>query len=272
MIIDAHQHFWDPARGHYPFLDEVPSLRRRFGPEDLQGELESNRIDASIVVQARSSLEETEELLGIAEATPWVAGVVGWVDLTAPEDVAGTLAAVAGRGLVGIRHQVHDEPDPHWILRSDVQRSLRVVADADLSFDLLVRTRELPAAIACAQRNRDLRLVLNHVGKPPFGTSSMSDWRDGIVRIAQLPTVFCKVSGLLTETPDPAAAASAVREAVELFGADRCMFGSDWPVCLLAAWYAETLGLVQSAVAPEVLPLVLGETAARAYGLELRSC
>jgi L-fuconolactonase len=269
MIVDAHQHFWDPARGHYPFLDEVPSLRRRFGPEDLETELDSNRVGASIVVQARSSLDETEELLRIAEATPWVVGVVGWVDLTAPDDVAGTLDAFAGRGLVGVRHQVHDEPEPDWIVRSDVERSLRAIADADLAFDLLVRTRELAAAIACARGNHDLRFILDHVGKPPFGTPSMAAWRDGMAEIAQLPNVFCKLSGLLTETPDLALAADAIREAVELFGADRCMFGSDWPVCLLAAGYTDALDLVQSTIAPEVVPVVLSETAARAYGLEL---
>jgi len=270
VIVDAHQHFWDPARADYPFLEEVPSLSRRFGPEELQPELESNRIDASIVVQARSSLDETEQLLAIAEATPWVAGVVGWVDLTAPWDLKDTLDAFAGRGLVGVRHQVHDEPDPAWILRSDVQRSLGVVADSGLAFDLLVRTRELPAAVACAQRNRELRLILDHVGKPPFGRSSMAVWRDGIVGLAQLPNVFCKLSGLLTETPDRTAAALAIREAVEYFGADRCLFGSDWPVCLLAAGYAEALGLVTSVVAADVLAIVLGETAARAYRLDLR--
>jgi L-fucono-1,5-lactonase len=270
MIVDAHQHFWDPARGHYPFLDDVPSLRKRFGPEDLHTELESNRIDGSIVVQARSSLDETEQLLAIAEATPWVVGVVGWVDLTTPDDVASTLAAFAGRGLVGIRHQVHDEPDPDWIVRSDVQRSLRAISDADLAFDLLVCTRELPAAIACARGNHDLRFILDHVGKPPFGTSPMAAWRDGLAQIAQLPNLFCKLSGLLTETPDLATAKDAIREAVELFGPERCMFGSDWPVCLLAAGYADSLDLVRSAIAPEVVPVVLAETAARAYRLELR--
>jgi len=269
MIVDAHQHFWDPARGHYAFLDGVPSLRRRFGPEDLQPELDSNRIDGSVVVQARSSLDETEELLGIAEATPWVVGVVGWVDLTAPGDVAGTLAAFAERGLVGIRHQVHDEPDPGWIVRSDVERNLRAIAHADLAFDLLIRTRELPAAIACAHRHDDLRFILDHVGKPPFGTSSMAAWRDGLAQIAQLPNVFCKLSGLLTETLDLAVAADAICEAVELFGADRCMFGSDWPVCLLSAGYTDSLDLVRSAIAPDVVPVVLAETVIRAYGLEL---
>jgi L-fuconolactonase len=198
-----------------------------------------------------------------------VVGVVGWVDLTAPEDVAGALDSSARRGLIGVRHQVHDEPDPEWLVRSDVQRSLELVADAGLAFDLLVRTRELPAAIACAQRNRDLPLILNHVGKPPFGKSSMAVWRDGIVRLAQLPNVFCKLSGLLTETPDLAAAALAIREAVEYFGADRCLFGSDWPVCLLAGGYAEPLDLVTSAVAADVIPIVLAETAARAYRLDL---
>jgi L-fucono-1,5-lactonase len=270
VIIDAHQHFWDPARADYPFLEAVPSLSRRFGPEDLQPELESNRIVASIVVQARSSLEETEQLLSIAEATPWVVGVVGWVDLTAPDDAADTLGAFAGRGLVGVRHQVHDEPDPEWILRSDVQSSLEVVADSGLAFDLLVRTREFPAAITCAQRIRDLRLILDHVGKPPFGTSSMAEWRDGIGLLAQLPNVFCKLSGLLTETSNHAAAKLAIRAAVESFGADRCLFGSDWPVCLLAAGYTESLDLVTSALAPDAVPLVLAETATHAYRLALR--
>jgi L-fuconolactonase len=269
VIVDAHQHFWDPALADYPFLEDVPSLCRRFGPEDLQPEIEANRIDASIVVQARSSLDETEQLLAFAEATPWVVGVVGWVDLTAPDDVTGALESFAGRGLVGVRHQVHDEPDQDWLVRSDVQRSLEVVADAGLALDLLVRTRELPAAIVCAQRNPDLRLILNHVGKPPFGKSSMADWREGIVRLAQLPNVFCKLSGLLTETPDLAVATLAIREAVEYFGADRCLFGSDWPVCLLAAGYAESLDLVTSAVAAEAVPIVLAETAARAYRLDL---
>jgi len=269
VIVDAHQHFWDPARADYPFLEEVPSLARRFGPEELQPELESNQIDATVVVQARSSLDETEQLLAIAETSPWVAGVVGWVDLTSPESLTGALDAFAARGLVGVRHQVHDELDPEWILRSDVQRNLEVVADGGFAFDLLVRTRELRAAVACAQRNRDLRLVLDHIGKPPFGTSSMAAWRDGIVRLAQLPNVFCKLSGLLTETSDVAAAVVAIREAVELFGADRCLFGSDWPVCLLAAGYTESLDLVTSAHAPDVVPIVLARTAARVYRLDL---
>ncbi len=248
---------------------DVAALRRRFGPEDLEPLLREHGVVGTVVVQARGSLDETEQLLAIAEATPWVVGVVGWVDLTAPEDVAGALDSSARRGLIGVRHQVHDEPDPEWLVRSDVQRSLEMVADAGLAFDLLVRTRELPAAIACAQRNRDLPLILNHVGKPPFGKSSMAVWRDGIVRLAQLPNVFCKLSGLLTETPDLAAAALAIREAVEYFGADRCLFGSDWPVCLLAGGYAEPLDLVTSAVAADVIPIVLAETAARAYRLDL---
>jgi L-fuconolactonase len=248
---------------------DVAALRRRFGPEDLESLLREHSVVGTVVVQARGSLDETEELLAIAETTPWVVGVVGWVDLTAPEDVAGALDSSVRRGLIGVRHQVHDEPDPEWLVRSDVQRSLEVVAAAGLAFDLLVRTRELPAAIACAQRNRDLPMILNHVGKPPFGKSSMAVWRDGIVRLAQLPNVFCKLSGLLTETPDLAAAALAIREAVEYFGAARCLFGSDWPVCLLAASYAESLDLVRSAVAPDVVPIVLAETAARAYRLDL---
>ncbi len=269
MIIDAHQHFWDPARADYPFLDDASSLRRRFGPEELQPEIEANQIDASIVVQARSSLDETEQLLAIAETTSWIVGVVGWVDLTAPDDVGASLDSFAARGLVGLRHQVHDEPDPKWLVRSDVQRSLELIAQAGLAFDLLVRTRELPSAIACAQKNRGLRLILDHVGKPPFGEASMADWRECIVRLAQLPNVCCKLSGLLTETPDRTARALVIGEAVQHFGPDRCLFGSDWPVCLLAGGYADALDVVTSSVVDVDVPIVLAETAVRAYRLEV---
>ena len=155
MIVDAHHHLWDPALADYPWMtDEVASIRRRFGPEDLEPLLGEYSVDGTIVVQARGSIDETRWLLEIADATPFVRGVVGWIDLTAP-DVARVLAEFTGGQLVGIRHQVHDEPDPAWLLREDVQQGIAAVGDAGLAFDLLVRSAELPAATETVRRHPD---------------------------------------------------------------------------------------------------------------------
>jgi L-fuconolactonase len=255
MIIDAHQHFWDPARADYPWMtDEVAVLRRRFGPDDLEPLLRAHGVAGTVVVQARHSLDETHELLAIAASTPFVLGVVGWLDLT------GNVAAQLGRldgTLVGVRHQVHDEPDPEWLLRADVQRGLAAVAEAGLVYDLLVRTRELPAAVETARRRPELRFVLDHVAKAPRAPEDHEEWSAGVARLADLPNVSCKLSGLLTEH-DPAGTAE---RAIRWFGVDRCLFGSDWPVCLLAGGYGDALAL---AGADEN---VLASTAISVYGL-----
>src|SRR5262249_49004965 len=147
VIVDAHHHLWDPDTAEYPWMtDDVAPIRRRFGPEDLEPLLLARGIDATVVVQARASLDETRELLATAAAVPWLAGVVGWVDLADPS-IRDVLEEFVGSALVGVRHQVHDEPDPEWLLRDDVGRGLRAVEDAGLVYDLLVRTRELPAAL-----------------------------------------------------------------------------------------------------------------------------
>src|SRR5262249_41073152 len=145
VIVDSHQHFWDPDVADYPWMADAGSpLRRRFGPEDLEPLLAEHGVVGTVVVQARHSLDETRELVATAAATPFVLGVVGWLDLAG--DVPRQLAGLDG-GLVGVRHQVHDEPDPAWLLRDDVQRGLAAVGEAGLVYDLLVRARELPAAV-----------------------------------------------------------------------------------------------------------------------------
>jgi L-fuconolactonase len=256
VIVDAHQHFWDPSRSDYPWMtDEVASLRRRFGPDDLEPILREHDVAGTVVVQARHSLDETRELLAVAASTSFVLGVVGWVDLTA--DVPAQLAGLEG-GLVGVRHQVHDEPDPDWLLREDVQRGLTAVGEAGLVYDLLVRVRELPAAVETARRRSEARFVLDHVAKAPRSVGELEDWAAGVRRLAELPNVYCKVSGLLTEGR-PARTAEL---AVQWFGADRCLFGSDWPVCLLAGTYGDALALAGNDED------VLGLTATRVYGLE----
>ena len=253
MIVDAHQHFWDPARADYPWMDDGP-LRRRFGPEDLEPLLRLNGVAGTVVVQARQELDESRELLAIAASTPFVLGVVGWLDLTG--DVAAQLGELDGP-LVGLRHLVHDEPDPEWLLRKDVQRGLAAVAEADLTYDLLVRTRELPAAIDTVRRHPALRFVLDHVAKAPHDPSEHAAWAKSVATLAELPNVTCKLSGLFTEA-DPH---GTVERALRWFGPERCMWGSDWPVCTLAADYADGLALVGGDAR------VLGGTAVETYRL-----
>jgi L-fucono-1,5-lactonase len=255
VIVDAHQHFWDPASADYPWMtDEVAALRRRFGPEDLEPLLREHGVAGTVVVQARHSLDETRALLEIAAETPFVLGVVGWVDLTG--DVAQQLGAFDG-ALVGVRHQVHDEPDAAWLLREEVQRGLAAVAEAGLVYDLLVRVRELPAALETATRQPELTFVLDHVGKSPRLAADRQAWTAGVGALADLPNVVCKLSGLFTEAEPLATAERALR----WFGPERCMFGSDWPVCLLAAEYGDAIEVVGGGEE------VLAGTAIMTYGL-----
>ena len=253
MIVDAHQHFWDPARAHYPWMDDGP-LRRRFGPEDLEPLLRAHGVDGTVVVQARQELDETRDLLAAAAEHEWLLGVVGWVDL--PADVEAQLRGLDGP-LVGVRHLVHDEPDPAWLLRDDVQRGLAAVADGGLAYDLLVRTRELPAAIETVGRHPGLRFVLDHVAKAPHDAEEHVRWERGVEQLSQLPNVACKLSGLFTEA-DPA---GTVERALRWFGPERCLWGSDWPVCTLAGGYADGLALVGDD------PRVLAGTAVATYRL-----
>jgi L-fuconolactonase len=255
-VVDAHQHFWDPGQATYSWMtDEVAPLRRRFGPEDLAPLLREHGVSGTVVVQARQELEESRELLAIADATPFVWGVVGWVDLTGA--VAAQLAELAHPKLVGVRHLVHDEPDPGWLLRGDVQRGLAAVGEAGLVYDLLVRPRELPAALETVRRNPGLRFVLDHVGKAPRDRDEHATWERGVAALAERPNVVCKISGLFTEA-DPAGTAE---RALRWFGPERSMWGSDWPVCTLASAYGDGLALVGAD------ERVLAGTAIATYGL-----
>ena len=202
-VIDAHHHLWDPGRAEYPWMtDAVAPIIRPFGVEDLAPLLLGAGVDGTVVVQARQDLAETRELLVIAAGTPFIVGVVGWVDLTA-EDVGATIAALqAGPGgdrLVGIRHQVHDEPDPDWLSRAEVRRGLEAVEAARLAYDLLIRSREVPAASAVVQDMPNLRFVVDHLAKPPIRERSLTAWATGLRGLAARPNVWAKLSGLVTE-------------------------------------------------------------------------
>ncbi len=251
--------------------DEVAAIRQRFEPEELEPLLRECGIHGTVVVQARGSVDETRWLLQIAEATPFVLGVVGWIDLT-NADVVNVLADITGGRLVGVRHQVHDEPDPAWLLRDDVQHGIGAVGDAGLAFDLLVRGGELPAAIETVRRHPEMRFVVNHLAKPPMRSGKMDAWASGLAALTNFPNVTCKLSGLVTEADwsawRQAGLADYYRRAIDWFGAERCMFGSDWPVCLLAAEYVEVFDLLGEALSDlgeHERAEILGGTAARTY-------
>jgi len=277
-VIDAHQHFLDPGRLDYPWMSgPYERLHRTFLPGDLSPALDAAGVDRAIAVQACNDLRETFWLLRIAATDPRSAGVVGWVDLTDPA-VGDVLAELRGRPggdrLVGIRHLVHDEQDSEWLLRPDVSRGLTAIADAGLVFDLLVRTRELPAASVVVDRHPDLSFVIDHLAKPPIVSGLIEHWAALLRPLGDRDHVAAKLSGLITEADwerwSAADLAPAIDLALEVFGPDRLMFGSDWPVCLLAASYDRVVGTLADALddlsASERATIFAG-TATRVYGL-----
>jgi len=278
VIIDAHHHFWDPAVAEYPWLtDELALIRRQFGPEDLAPELAAADVEATILVQTRSSLDESREFLAMAGSSSFVRGVIGWVDLTDPgvADVLAELrAGPGGERLVGIRHQVEDEPDATWLSRPEVRRGIRAVGVAGLAYDLLVHVRELPAAVELARSLTDVRFVVDHLAKPPIAAGSVEPWSTLIGQFGSLDNVACKLSGVVTEADWATWRVQDLRPYVErafdVFGAGRLLFGSDWPVCLLAAGYGEVLDAasqVTSGLSASERAAVFGENALAIYRL-----
>ncbi|CAG6396812.1 amidohydrolase family protein [Streptomyces cocklensis] len=275
MRIDAHHHLWDLTRRPQPWLTgpELDPIARSFALAELEPLLAEHGIDATVVVQSSSSLDETRELLALAaESGGRIAGVVGWADLTDPA-LADVLASLTGP-LVGIRHQVQDEPDPWWLARAAVRRGLATVAAAGLTYDLLVTPRELPAALETAAALPDLRFVLDHAAKPHIASGGWEPWAAQIAALAALPNVTCKLSGLVTEATwsgwEPADLLPYARHVLDVFGPSRVLFGSDWPVCTLAASYGEVLALAEAASAdlsPSDRSSLFGETASRVYVL-----
>ena len=271
-LVDAHHHLWDPARHTYDWLAGLDAIRRPYTETDLRAVTPAA---ATVLVQTLSSVDETREFLAVAGASDLVAGVVGWVDLAAP-DVADAIAALrvapGGDRLVGIRHQAEDEPDPRWLLRPEVVRGIAAVAAAGLTYDVLVKPPQHAAAVELADLVPGVRLVLDHAGKPAVAAGGYEPWAAFLTSLAARPNVFCKLSGLVTEADwtkwtvedlKPYAA-----HVLETFGPDRVLFGSDWPVCELAATYDQvyesalacTAGLSTSEQAE-----VFGATATRAY-------
>jgi L-fuconolactonase len=282
IVVDSHQHFWDPALADYPWMtDAVAPIRRRLMPGDLRPRLAEAGVDYTVLVQARSDVQETRELLRLAADTDFIAGVVGWVDLSAPNlvDTIDQLRELEGGGkLVGIRHQVHDESDERWLLRDDVLRGLRIVRDAGLAYDLLVRTRELPAALQVARTLDGLRFIIDHIAKPPIRSGQSIEWAEALAPFEGLPNVSCKISGMVTEADWKGWRTDDLKPYVERvygwFGEGRCLFGSDWPVCLLAASYQQVLDACRATLGPlppRAQARVFGENAIAIYRLAISS-
>jgi L-fuconolactonase len=280
--VDAHHHFWDPGPDDYPWMTgELDEIRRRFGPDELAPLLARAGIDRTILVQTQSSVEETRAFLETAVATPFVAGVVGWVDLTdqsVGNVVVELLNSRGGERLVGIRHQVHDEPDPDWLRRDDARRGIAAVGKAGLAYDLLLRPREMPAALDTVRSLPDVRFVIDHLAKPPIKAGVLEPWSGLLRPFGHEPNVWCKVSGLVTEADwqhwTPADLAPFVDIALETFGPDRLLAGSDWPVCLLAGRYRDVLDATRTVLtelSPAEHSAVFGQTAIEVYRLAVDS-
>jgi L-fuconolactonase len=277
--VDAHHHLWDPATRNHAWLDDpgLAPIRRAFTLADLAAVAEPAGVRATVLVQALDEAAETADLLRIAATSDLIAGVVGWVDLTAA-DVADRLAAASegpgGAKLVGIRHGVQGEPDPDWLDRPDVRCGIAAVGTAGLAYDLLTLAHQLPAAIRVVRALPEVSFVLDHLSKPPIAAGEREPWTGDIRALAGLPNVVCKLSGLVTEADhaqwtvadlDPYAAT-----VLDAFGPDRIMFGSDWPVCLLAASYpqvVDTADALTRGLDGRESGAVRGGTARRVYRL-----
>ncbi|MFD4956474.1 amidohydrolase family protein [Streptomyces sp. NPDC058451] len=279
MTVDAHHHVWDLSIRDQDWIvgPRLRPLRRNFTVEDLKPRAEAAGVARTVLVQTVTLPEETPELLALAAEHDLIAGVVGWTDLTRP-DVADELARLrglpGGRFLKGIRHQVQGEPDPGWLLRSDVRRGLAAVADAGLAYDLVVLPHQLPACTEAAAILPELTFVLDHLGKPPIVSGELEPWASAVHALAERPNTVCKLSGMVTEADltawMPADLRPYAEVALEAFGPDRLMYGSDWPVCTLAAPYEEVLTTAQdltSALTEHERTAVFEGTAVRVYGL-----
>jgi L-fuconolactonase len=273
MKIDAHQHFWTYDPVQYGWIGEgMEVLARDFGPEHLQAELEGAALDGAITVQARQDLDETRWMLDMAREHPFLRGVVGWVDLCSTEAAAQLEELGADPGLVGIRHVLQDEPDDRFMLREDFQRGLAAMAGTGLVYDLLIFPRHLTHAIELVDRFPEQAFVLDHLAKPPIAEGALEPWRASLAQLAEREHVTCKLSGMVTEADwarwRPEDIAPFMDAALESFGPKRLMFGSDWPVCTLAAPYQAVHAVAMdwaSKLSDDERASLFGECATRVY-------
>jgi L-fuconolactonase len=272
MIVDAHQHFWDPARGDYGWLKPDNPIHRVFGTNDLRPLLVQTGVDATILVQAAPTPAESDYMLGIARKTPCVLGVVGWIDLEAANAASEVLRRAEDPHFLGVRPMLQDLADPDWILQPGLTQALNAIAAEGMVFDALILPHQIGAVTELAARHPQLSIVLDHAAKPPLGDAdAMAAWARGIEALAALPNVTCKVSGLLTGLP-PGGTRDDVARTIgvlfDLFGAQRLLWGSDWPVLTLAGDYQDWFELAREAIAAKdssAVRAVMGDNALRIY-------
>ncbi|MDU8912447.1 amidohydrolase family protein [Aestuariicoccus sp. MJ-SS9] len=279
MKIDAHQHYWHPARGDYHWMpQDDPVLCRPYGPADLAPMLARHGIGGTIAVQAAATVAETEYLLGLADATDSIRGVVGWIDFEDPGALAHLSRLAAHPEFLGVRPMIQDIPDVDWMLRDDVQWAYPALIELDLSFDALGFPQHLQNFLTLARRYPDLRIVLDHCMKPQIsdqraGKDAFGAWADGMSRLADETSACVKLSGLVTEAGDGWGTQDLrpfADHVLRAFGPGRVMWGSDWPVCQLQAgydlWHDTAQALVAHLPAPDRAE-IFGGTAARFYRL-----
>ncbi|KQV06831.1 amidohydrolase family protein [Leifsonia sp. Root112D2] len=277
-IIDAHQHVWDPTRARYDWLtDELAPINRTIGFDELLPSLRRAGVQATVLVQSADNDEDTELMLETAAAHPEIAAIVVYVPLDRPEEAAGRLAQLRRNPLVvGVRNLIHDIPDPDWLLRPEVDEGLGVLEDAGVTFDLVsVLPRHLELVPILVKRHPRLKIVIDHLSKPPIGLPEREPWWQLIARAAEAPLVHAKLSGLYSATAlssswTPDAVRPFFDRALEVFGADRLMYGGDWPISVLSGGYDRVwdgLSVLFSELDVHDRQAVLGGTAERFYGI-----
>jgi L-fuconolactonase len=274
MKLDSHQHFWSYDEREYPWIPKGTPLHRDWLPDDLRALQLPLGIDGSVAVQARQTLEESRWLLTLADHDPRIKAVVGWVDLRSPE-VAEQLGEFAKHPRFhGVRHVVQDEKDPAFMQGVEFRRGIAALREHRLTYDVLIQAKQLPSAIALVREFPDQPFVLDHIAKPLIKVGEIEPWKSEIREIAKYPNLMCKVSGLVTEAAHanstPAPLRPHLDDIFESFGPERLMWGSDWPVCLLAANYDRAFGVVNEYIAPlpeDQRAAILGGNCARFYGV-----
>jgi L-fuconolactonase len=284
VVVDAHQHFWTYGSYQTSWMEEQPyagdrefeSLRRSFEPEDLMPELTSAGVHCTVTIEAADGLAENDALLANAHTHSWIAGVVGWVPLARPSDAERMLESRAGEpALVGVRHLINVEPDPDWIVRPDVLKGLQVLAARGLTFDYVgILPRHLGHVPLVAQQVPTLRIVIDHLGKPPIATGGLEPWSSLLASAAKMPNVFAKISGLDCHADNWSAVdiAPYIERALELFGSERLMFGSDWPVANIRGGYGKVwreTNLALAHLSRNERDRILGGTAMEFYHLPI---
>ncbi len=275
MIIDSHHHFWKYNSAEYDWIDDsMKVIRNDFLPENLKITIEEAGIDGVISIQARQSVEETDCLIGMAYQNKFIKGVVGWLPLI-QDNIEAYLEKYAHEKILkGVRHVIQGEPDPEFMLRKDFNRGISLLKQYDLAYDILINERQLPDTIRFVDRHPDQKFVLDHIAKPLIGKNELSPWKENIQELAKRENVNCKLSGMVTEADYHNWTPSQLRPyfdvVLEAFGNERLLFGSDWPVCLVATSYKDWISIILntiSSLSETEKEKIMGGNALRLYQL-----